>query len=99
MWIVAFFHVEGSKRRAGKGVSAGLSTCSKSERRHPSNFWKGWSFNTSRSSAIAMLRASSEKKVMLRKRAKIQRWAIRTPPSTFALSFGLRGRAGMTAVL
>ena len=37
-------------------------------------------------------------KVRLRKAERIQRSARRTPTSTFALSRGLYGRAGMTAV-
>lgn len=42
--------------------------------------------------------SSSEKHVMLRRRARIQRWAISIPPSTFALSRGLIGRAGKIVV-
>jgi hypothetical protein len=44
------------------------------------------------------LSSSSEKKVCLRRRARIQRWTTRTATSTFALSRGLRGRAGTIAV-
>jgi len=36
---------------------------------------------------------------MFRSRARIQRWASKTPDSTFALSLGLRARAGITAAL
>ena len=42
--------------------------------------------------------SASEKNRWLRSRATIQRWAIWTATSTFALSRGLRGRAGTTAV-
>jgi hypothetical protein len=53
------------------------------------------SFSTS--SAIAMFRSSSVKKVRLRRHARIQRYATSTAPSTFALSRGLPGRAGTIA--
>ena len=42
--------------------------------------------------------SSIEKQVMLRSRARIQRCAISTPPSTFALSRGLIGSAGKIVV-
>ncbi len=42
--------------------------------------------------------AAREKKVRFLRRARIQRCTTWTPTSTFALSRGLRGRAGITAV-
>jgi hypothetical protein len=45
---------------------------------------------------IASLSSARLKNVRLRSAAMIQRWAMSTPPSTLALSLGLRGRAGMT---
>jgi len=47
---------------------------------------------------MARFRASREKKVRLRSRARIHRCTMSTPDSTFALSRGLRGRAGKTDV-
>ena len=46
--------------------------------------------------AIAALASASEKKVWRRSRPRMQVWAKRTPFSTLALSWGLRGRAGRT---
>ena len=45
---------------------------------------------------MASLSAASVKKVWSRRRARIQRCATRTADSTWALSFGLPGRAGTT---
>ena len=47
---------------------------------------------------IATFNSASEKKRMLRSRAKIHRSTISTAVSTFALSRGLRGRVGMMVV-
>src|SRR4051794_16023625 len=49
----------------------------------------GRSLRSSRSVRMASLRAASEKKRRLRKRARIQRPTICTPTSTLALSRGL----------
>ena len=56
----------------------------------------GRSFSSTNSEAIRSLSSARLKKVSLRKRARIQRCATNTPTSTFALSLGLRGRAGIT---
>jgi hypothetical protein len=55
-------------------------------------------FSSSHSSAIASFSSARLKKRRLRSRARIQRCATCTPTSTFALSFGLPGRAGTIAV-
>jgi hypothetical protein len=47
---------------------------------------------------MAVLSSAREKKRWLRRRARIQRWAIWTATSTLALSFGRLGRAARIAV-
>jgi hypothetical protein len=93
------FHSPSSYRWTGSGLSAGRSSFSKADRRHPSSFWNGRALSFSSSSQIAAFSSSRLKKRRLRRQARIHRCAINTPPSTFALSFGLRGRAGTTAVM
>jgi len=47
---------------------------------------------------MAVLSSAREKKRWLRRRARIQRWAIWTATSTLALSFGRLGLAARIAV-
>jgi hypothetical protein len=58
----------------------------------------GRALRSATSSPIAWFNSASEKKRRLRSRARIQRSTTSTPTSTFALSRGLRGRAGRIAV-
>ncbi len=55
-------------------------------------------FSRSSSSRIAAFSSVNEKKRRRCSRAAIQRWTICTATATLALSRGLRGRAGTTAV-
>jgi hypothetical protein len=73
MFTLAFAQRASSHRAVGSGRSAGRSSVSKAERRQPSSFLKGRSFSFSTSSAIAMFRSSSVKKVRLRRHARIHR--------------------------
>jgi hypothetical protein len=56
------------------------------------------SLSSRTSAAIRSLSAAREKKVWLRVFARTHRWTRSTPPSTFALSRGLFGRAGKIVV-
>ena len=71
---------------------------SKAERLQPSSFWNALVFNSSSNSAMASLSSSKLKNVRFRSRAMIQRCATNTPASTFALSLGFRGRAGIMPI-
>jgi hypothetical protein len=55
-------------------------------------------FNSSSRGRIAALSSAKEKNRRFRSRARIQRCATCTATSTFALSRGLRTRAGRIAV-
>jgi hypothetical protein len=82
---------------SGSGRSAGRSISSKSSRRERLSLRIERELIRSRSGSIASHSSPSEPKVRLRSAARIQRSASSTPCSTFALSRGWYGRAGITA--
>jgi hypothetical protein len=86
------YGIAGSGRRAGRSSSANRLA------RDPSSFLKGRALSQATRSRIARFASARLKNRRLRSAARIQRSASRTPCSTFALSRGLCGRAGMTAV-
>src|SRR5579863_7067793 len=86
-----------SKRSAGSGAIAGLSTAANCVSLEPSRLRNGRWLIRSRSSLIAWFNSSIEKNLRFRSAAMIQRSANCTPDSTLALSRGLYGRAGTTS--
>jgi hypothetical protein len=83
---------------ARSAASSGRSSSSNSWRRDLPYRFITRPLRSATSTAMYSLISSSEKHVMLRSLARIQRCAISTPPSTFALSRGLIGRAGKIVV-
>jgi putative transposase len=72
-------------------------TASNPLRRLPGSFRNGRALSQASRSAMAALASASEKKVLFRRAARIQRSARSTPTSTLALSRGFPDRAGITA--
>jgi hypothetical protein len=65
--------------------------------RLPSSFWNGRALISAAHPAMAALASPRLVSSRPRSRAMIHRPASSTPPSALALSFGLHGRAGITA--
>jgi hypothetical protein len=89
MLTFARFQVAYSYGVAGSGRRAGRSSSANRLARDPGSFLKGRLFSQATRSRIARFASAREKNVRLRRAARIQRSAMRTPVSTFALSRGL----------
>ncbi len=93
----AFRQVANSYRFAGSGRSAGRPACPDSSCRLPSSFWNGRALISAAHPAIAALASPGLVNFRPRSRAMTRRPASSTPDPALALSFGLQGRAGITA--
>jgi len=80
-------------------MSRGFSSLRKRLSRLPSFFWKSLLLKTCSFSLMAALSEARLKNFSFRRAAMIHVEMIPTVPSALGLSFGLRTRAGMIAVL